>query len=212
MNIRPFYRLTRRIILGCLAASAPLAQTSHARLDETLAQCEGRYGKVITRISGRAQDPAQLTHLFQTEISDSQNNRIPVRIRIEFNKEGRAWYIRYTGAYPAAAIPTFLQFNAGDGVFGESESFNDRLFYRTNAAAPYQAAQFNAGPQRVLEIYTYACVQDQKVLRKAQVQAIQADPNWEAFAAPGGTSTPASAPKSATPGGPNAPTLKFNGL
>jgi hypothetical protein len=205
--------LALRSILSGLAVSAAVVPAAQARLDETLAQCEGRYGPAITKIPGRAQDPQQMTHLFQTEMSDAQNNRIPVRIRIEFNKEGRAWYIRYTGPFPAAAIPTFLQFNAGDGVFGESEVFNDRHFFRTNAAAPYQAVQYGVGPNRVLEVYSFGCVQDQKVLRKAQIQAIQADPNWEPFAAPAGTSRPAStAPKSSTPGSGNAPALKFNGL
>jgi hypothetical protein len=182
---------------------------AQARLDETFAQCEARYGKAITRIPGRAQDPAQMTYLFQSELTDKNNAKIPVRIRIEFNKEGRAWYIRYTGGYPSDATQTFLEFNSGDAQWGASESYNERTFYRTEAATPYQATQSILGPKRVLEIYSYECVQDQKALRIAQTKAIQADPNWEPLATPAGT---AAAPTVPTTSGGNAPALKFNGF
>ena len=183
--------------------------SAQARLDETLGKCEERYGKALGRIPGRAQDPEHPIFLFRTEISDGPL-KIPVNIRVEFNKEGRAWYIRYSGPFPSAAQQAFLEFNAGDGVWGTSEMFNDRSFYRTNATTPYQATQYRLGTSRVLEVYSYACVQDQKVLRVAQTKAIQADPNWEPFAATAPSSTPAT--KTSPSGGSSNPALKLNGL
>ncbi len=204
LRLRSWFRLclTLSLLTGCLST------TVQARLDETLAQCMERYGKSPTLLPGRAQDPKCPSYLFTSKITDANGATIPVRIRIEFNPEGRAWYIRYSGHYPAIAAQKFLELNAGDGAWGASEKFNDRLYYRTNSLTPYQAVHSTLSQFGILDIYTYEAVVDQKALHTAQTAALMADPNWHPFAAQ--TEAPAAASKIPPPAA--SVSLKFNGF
>jgi hypothetical protein len=201
----PSFLMNLRLPRLLLALTSLTVATAQARLGETLAECEARYGKALNVIPGRAQDPAQMSQFFQSELTDAGGKKIPLRIRVEFDKNGHAWYIRYTGQFPADATQSFLGFNSGEGKWGSAETFNGRNFYRTNAKAPYQATQYQAGMNRVLEIYTDTCVQDQKALRLAQVKAVQANAEWDPMARAGGT-------QPAPEGGTSNTGIKFNGL
>ena len=197
-------RLPHFLLALASFTTLPMA-TAHARLGETLAECEARYGKALTVIPGRAQNPAQMMQLFQSELTDPDGRKVSLRIRVEFDKNGRAWYIRYTGSFPADATQSFLGFNAGDGKWGAAETFNGRTFFRTNSKTAHQATQYQAGLNKVLEIYSDTCVQDQKALRLAQVKAIQANAEWDPMARAGGT-------QPAAEGGTSNTGIKFNGL
>jgi hypothetical protein len=148
-----------------------------------MAECEKRYGRYIAQLPGRAGDVTRPIYLYETSIEEA-GRKIPVRVRIEFSPQGRAWYIRYSGTFLEEDGKQFLRYNPGTGSWGSAETFNERTFFRTNALNPYHASRFRNGNLTVVEIFSYDCMKDQMALRAEQNKAILADPSWDMPTAP----------------------------
>ena len=123
------------LTISAIAFLGP-APVATARLGETIAECEARYGEIRERIKPQSSESDEYAIVFTRAVDDGTGRTTIIRIVIEY-KDGEAWKLNYeSDSTLSANFETLLSYNNDGESWGSPFSaFGKKFWIRPDGKA-----------------------------------------------------------------------------